>query len=164
MSTVHVSSFGLSLDGYGAGVDQSLEQPLGAGFPEVMAWFMATRTFREMLGQPDGETGVDNTIAAEALQGNGAWILGRNMFAASRGPWTNDGWKGWWGANPPYHVPTFILTHHPRADIVMEGGTPSISSPAASMRRWNGRGTRPAAGGSGSEEGCPPSGSIWPPA
>lgn len=123
MSLLHVSAFGLSLDGYGAGVDQTLEQPLGAGFLSVMDWFFPTRTFRAMQKQEGGETGIDDGMAAKAMEGNGAWIMGRNMFGPVRGPWPDETWRGWWGPNPPYHVPTFVLTHHRRDPVVMEGGT-----------------------------------------
>lgn len=122
MSKVRVASFAISLDGFGAGPDQSLEAPLGVGGEALHEWFYPTRTFQSMFGK-DGTTGPDDAFAARGMQGVGAWILGRNMFAPSRGPWTDQEWKGWWGDNPPYHVPTFILTHHPRDPIEMEGGT-----------------------------------------
>ena len=124
MSRLIVRSFGVSLDGYGAGPAQSLEQPLGVGGEALHEWFIPTRTFRAMLGGGDGgTTGVDDEFAAAGIAGLGAWILGRNMFGPVRGPWPDDKWKGWWGPNPPYHVPVFVLTHHPRAPIEMEGGT-----------------------------------------
>jgi len=124
MSKVRVAAFGVSLDGYGAGPDQSLENPLGVDFPDVMGWFFPTRFFRRMhAGQADGETGVDNAMAEKSFENVGSWILGRNMFGPVRGPWPDENWKGWWGENPPYHAPTFILTHYPRDPIVMEGGT-----------------------------------------
>jgi dihydrofolate reductase len=122
MGKVLVHGFGMSLDGFGAGPDQSLQNPLGVNGPEMMDWFMRTRTFREMQGAEGGETGVDDSIARQGF-GFGAWILGRNMFGPIRGPWPDDTWKGWWGDNPPYHVPAFVLTHHPRKSIEMEGGT-----------------------------------------
>jgi dihydrofolate reductase len=123
MPKLRVSSFSISLDGYGAGPDQSLENPLGAGGMALHEWAFATRTFRKMFGQEDGTTGVDDDFAARGFAGIGAWILGRNMFAPSRGDWLDDNWKGWWGDNPPYHCPVFVLTKHPRASIAMEGGT-----------------------------------------
>lgn len=121
---LRVHGFGLSLDGYGAGPDQSLQNPLGVGGMALHEWVFPTRTFQRMLmGKDEGVTGVDDDFAARGLAGIGAWILGRNMFSPSRGPWPDDQWKGWWGDNPPYHVPVFILTHHPRAPIEMAGGT-----------------------------------------
>jgi dihydrofolate reductase len=120
---LRVSSFSVSLDGYGAGPNQSLEHPLGVGGLELHQWFFPTRTFQRMHGEGDGATGVDDDFAAKGFQNVGAWILGRNMFGPIRGPWPDDAWKGWWGANPPYHVPTFVLTHHARPSITMEGGT-----------------------------------------
>jgi dihydrofolate reductase len=113
----------MSLDGFGAGPDQSLEHPLGVNGPELMEWFFHTRTWRKMQGLADGETGVDDRIAQQGFDGFGAWILGRNMFGPVRGPWPDDSWKGWWGDEPPYHVPAFVLTHHPRATVPMVGGT-----------------------------------------
>ena len=120
---LRVSSFSVSLDGYGAGPNQSLEHPLGVGGLELHQWFFPTRTFQRMHTDGDGATGVDDEFAAKGFQNIGAWILGRNMFGPIRGPWPDDAWKGWWGANPPYHVPTFVLTHHARPSITMEGGT-----------------------------------------
>jgi len=120
---LRVSSFSVSLDGYGAGPNQSLEHPLGVGGHELHQWFFPTRTFQRMHNDGDGTTGVDDGFAAKGFQSIGAWILGRNMFGPIRGPWPDDAWKGWWGANPPYHVPTFVLTHHARPSITMEGGT-----------------------------------------
>jgi len=123
MAKVRVHSFGVSLDGFGAGPDQSLQAPLGVRGPELMSWFMATRVWREMQGQEGGETGVDNRMAEQGFANVGAWILGRNMFGPVRGPWPDEQWKGWWGDEPPYHVPVFVLTHHARAPIPMAGGT-----------------------------------------
>ena len=120
---VRVQSFGVSLDGYGAGPNQSLENPLGERGPEIMDWFLETRVWRSMHGQEGGETGVDNAMAEQGFANVGAWILGRNMFGPIRGPWPDESWKGWWGAEPPYHVPVFVLTHHPRRPLSMEGGT-----------------------------------------
>lgn len=123
MGQVRVAGFGVSLDGYGAGPDQSLQDPLGKRGHDMMAWFTQTRLFKTMIGASGGAEGVDNDLGVRSMEGFGAFILGRNMFAHSRGAWTDDGWKGWWGDNPPYHAPTFILTHYPRDPIVMEGGT-----------------------------------------
>jgi dihydrofolate reductase len=124
MSRVRVLSFAVSLDGYAAGPDQSLQHPLGVNGPELMEWFFPTRMFRTMhAGQSDGETGIDNTMAERSFDNMGAWILGRNMFGPVRGPWPDESWKGWWGEEPPYHVPTFVLTHHARAPLPMKGGT-----------------------------------------
>jgi len=123
MSKVHVSSFGISLDGFSAGADQSIENPLGVNGTEMMEWFFPTKTFIEQHGGDGGETGIDDDFAAKSMTGNGAWILGRNMFGPIRGPWPDDEWKGWWGDEPPYHVPTFVLTHHRREPIEMKGGT-----------------------------------------
>ncbi|MFN8586481.1 MAG: dihydrofolate reductase family protein [Candidatus Eisenbacteria bacterium] len=124
MSLVRVSAFSLSLDGFGAGPDQSLQHPLGVGGHQVHQWFFPTRTFvTQVMKQEGGETGPDEDFAARSMAGVGAWILGRNMFAHSRGPWTDDGWQGWWGDEPPYRVPVFVLTHHPREPLAMKGGT-----------------------------------------
>ncbi|MBE7368966.1 dihydrofolate reductase family protein [Ramlibacter pallidus] len=124
MTRVRVESFTISLDGYGAGPEQSLAHPLGVGGTDLHQWLLPTRTLqRTLFGADGGTTGIDDDFAARGFRDIGAWILGRNMFAPSRGPWPDDGWKGWWGDNPPYHVPTFILTHHARGPIVMEGGT-----------------------------------------
>jgi dihydrofolate reductase len=123
MSRLVVRSFGVSIDGFSAGPDQDLEHPLGVRGEELMEWFFHTRTWREMQGMEGGETGVDNEIAARGMEGFGAWILGRNMFGPIRGPWPDESWEGWWGDEPPYHVPTFVLTHHPRRPLKMKGGT-----------------------------------------
>jgi dihydrofolate reductase len=124
MSKVRVAGFGVSLDGFAAGIEQSLEFPLGKRGPELFGWFLPTRTFRAQHGEgTDGEVGVDDDFAQRAMSGFGAFILGRNMFGPIRGEWPDEQWKGWWGANPPYHAPTFVLTHHPRASLEMEGGT-----------------------------------------
>jgi dihydrofolate reductase len=124
MTRVRVEGFTISLDGYGAGPNQSLNNPLGEGGTELHQWLFPTRTFQQALfGKDDGTTGVDDDFAARGFRNVGAWILGRNMFSPSRGPWADMGWKGWWGDSPPYHVPTFILTHHARESIEMEGGT-----------------------------------------
>ncbi|HWE47395.1 MAG TPA: dihydrofolate reductase family protein [Caulobacteraceae bacterium] len=123
MSKLVVRAYSISLDGYGAGPDQSLEHPLGVGGHAVHDWLFDTRTFRQMIGQDGGRTDVDDRYAATGFDNIGANIMGRNMFGPVRGPWPNDDWKGWWGENPPYHSPTFVLTHYPRAPIEMEGGT-----------------------------------------
>lgn len=123
MSKVRVLSFSVSLDGYGAGPGQDLQNPLGVGGPELMDWVFHTRVWRRMQGQDGGETGVDNRMAERSFEGIGAWILGRNMFGPVRGPWPGESWKGWWGDEPPYHTPVFVLTHHPRASLRMAGGT-----------------------------------------
>jgi dihydrofolate reductase len=123
MSRLRVHGFAISLDGFGAGPDQSLENPLGIGGMGLHEWAFATRTFRQMFGQEGGSTGVDDAFAARGFENIGAWIMGRNMFAPSRGDWPDDGWKGWWGDNPPYHCPVFVLTNHPRPSITMDGGT-----------------------------------------
>jgi dihydrofolate reductase len=123
MSLVRVASFAVSLDGFGAGPDQSLENPLGVGGPEMFQWFFATRTFQDMHGGEGGESGPDDAFARRGFENVGAWILGRNMFGPVRGPWPDESWRGWWGEEPPYHVPTFVLTHHARAPLPMKGGT-----------------------------------------
>ncbi|MFC3166194.1 dihydrofolate reductase family protein [Ciceribacter thiooxidans] len=123
MSKLRVAAFSLSVDGFGAGPEQSLNDPLGKRGTELHEWFFATRTFRAMFGEEGGSDGVDEKYASAGNTGFGAFILGRNMFGPVRGDWPDESWKGWWGNNPPYHAPTFILTHYPRAPIVMEGGT-----------------------------------------
>ena len=123
MSKLRVESFTISVDGFGAGPDQSLDNPLGVNGKELHTWAFETKTFRQMFGQPGGSTDTDNEFAERGFKGIGAWILGRNMFAPSRGPWPNDDWKGWWGENPPYHTDVFVLTHHSREPIPMAGGT-----------------------------------------
>ena len=123
MSRVRVQSFGISLDGFGAGPAQDLQNPLGVGGEGIMGWVFPTRTFQRMFGRGEGTTGIDDRFAARGFEDVGAWILGRNMFAPSRGAWPDDGWKGWWGEEPPYHVPVFVLTHHERGPIEMKGGT-----------------------------------------
>jgi dihydrofolate reductase len=123
MSKVRVSSIGVSIDGYSAGPNQGIDNPLGVGGMALMEWAFTTRTFQRMHGGGGGTTGADEDFAARGFTNVGAWILGRNMFGPIRGPWPDDEWKGWWGSNPPYHMPVFVLTHHPRESIVMEGGT-----------------------------------------
>jgi dihydrofolate reductase len=123
MSKVRVASFSVSLDGYGAGPDQDLQNPMGVGGMVLHAWAFPTRTFKKMQGGEGGSTGVDETFAARGFENVGAWILGRNMFGPVRGPWLNEDWKGWWGDTPPYHVPVYVLTHQAREPLVMQGGT-----------------------------------------
>jgi dihydrofolate reductase len=123
MSRLRVHSFSISVDGYGAGPDQNLTNPLGKGGEALHGWFVPTRTFQRMRGNEAGTTGVDDNFAARGFENVGAWILGRNMFGPVRGPWPDETWKGWWGDNPVYHCPVFVLTHHPRPPLEMEGGT-----------------------------------------
>jgi dihydrofolate reductase len=123
MSKLRVANFGVSIDGFGAGLDQSLENPLGVGGLALHEWVFATRTFNTMHGTGGGETGLEDDIAAQSFVNVGAWILGRNMFGPVRGPWPDDSWKGWWGEEPPYHTPVFVLTHHAREPLEMKGGT-----------------------------------------
>ena len=124
MSKIRVAAFSISLDGYGAGPDQSLQNPLGRGAEAVHEWFIPTRTFQEkVLRKSGGAAGTNDDFAAKSFENLGAWIMGRNMFGPVRGDWPDESWKGWWGDNPPYHVPVFVLTHHPRKPIEMEGGT-----------------------------------------
>ncbi|OEZ56200.1 dihydrofolate reductase family protein [Duganella sp. HH105] len=124
MTRVRVEGFTISLDGYGAGPDQDINHPLGVGGTELHQWLLPTRTFQQALfGQDGGTTGIDDDFASRGFQNVGAWILGRNMFSPDRGNWPDPDWKGWWGDSPPYHTPVFILTHHARAPIEMEGGT-----------------------------------------
>lgn len=123
MSRLLVRSFGVSLDGFGAGPHQDLQNPLGVRGMEIMEWLFPTNVFQSIHGKGPGETGRDNQMAELGFNNIGAWILGRNMFGPVRGPWPDDTWKGWWGDDPPYHVPTFVLTHHERASIPMKGGT-----------------------------------------
>jgi dihydrofolate reductase len=120
---LRVHCFAISLDGYGAGPDQDRDNPLGVGGLALHEWAFATRTFRQMFGQEGGTTGIDDGFAARGFNNIGAWILGRNMFGPVRGPWPDDSWKGWWGDNPPYRTPVFVLTNHHRASIAMDGGT-----------------------------------------
>lgn len=123
MTRVRVGGYAVSQDGYGAGPAQSLQHPLGVGGESLHEWAFDTRTIHRLFGKEGGRTGVDDDFLARSHENLGAWILGRNMFAPSRGPWPDDDWKGWWGPNPPYHTPVFVLTHYPRASIEMEGGT-----------------------------------------
>ena len=124
MTKLRVESFTISIDGFAAGPSQSLENPLGVGGAQLHGWLFPTRTLQSKLfGKDDGETGVDDDFAARGFNNVGAWILGRNMFGPVRGPWLDEKWRGWWGENPVYHLPVFVLTNHPRAPLVMEGGT-----------------------------------------
>lgn len=124
MSKLRVESFTISVDGYGAGPGQGIEHPLGIGGQTLHGWAMSTQTFQQTLfGADSGATGVDDDFAKRGFRNIGAWILGRNMFGPVRGPWPDESWRGWWGDNPVYHVPVFVLTHHARAPLVMEGGT-----------------------------------------
>ena len=126
MSKVRVAAFSVSVDGFGAGPLQDLANPLGIRGLELHGWFFTTDAFKKMHGQGDGTKGIDNDVAEQSFVNVGAWILGRNMFGPVRGPWNDragESWKGWWGENPPYHTPVFVLTHHPRPELAMEGGT-----------------------------------------
>ena len=124
MSKVRVAAFGVSLDGFSAGLDQSLNDPLGKRGAEIFQWFFHTKMFHSMHGEDGGSSDdVDDVFARRSMENIGAFILGRNMFGPVRGPWPDDSWKGWWGDNPPYHVPTFVLSHYEREPLVMEGGT-----------------------------------------
>ena len=123
MSRLVVRAFSISIDGFGAGPDQSLDNPLGVGGPEIFNWFFHTRTFQKMYGDAEGETGIDDDFAVRSFENIGAWIMGRNMFGPVRGPWPDESWRGWWGEEPPYHTPVFVLTHHARAPLKMKGGT-----------------------------------------
>jgi len=120
---LRVHAFSISLDGFGAGPRQDAEHPLGVGGIALHEWVVPTRTFRQMDGDEGGSTGVDDQFAARGFQGIGAWIMGRNMFGPIRGPWPDEAWRGWWGENPPYHTPVFVLTRHARAPLRMQGGT-----------------------------------------
>lgn len=123
MGKVRVESFGVSIDGYGAGLRQDLEHPLGVGAEAILEWFFETRTFHAMQGEDGGETGIDDEFARRGFENVGAWIIGRNMFGPIRGPWPDEAWSGWWGDDPPFHVPVFVLTHHHRESLAMQGGT-----------------------------------------
>jgi dihydrofolate reductase len=124
MSKLRVNCFSISLDGYGAGPDQTLKTPLGVGGEGLHRWFIPTEAFQKLLyGKDRGKIGIDNDFAKRGTESVGAWILGRNMFGPVRGPWPDENWKGWWGDNPPYHCEVFVLTHHPRKSFAMEGGT-----------------------------------------
>jgi dihydrofolate reductase len=146
VTRVRVDSFAISLDGYGAGPDQDIDNPLGVGGTALHQWAFPTRTIqRALFGADRGTTGIDDDFAARGFENVGAWILGRNMFGPIRGPWPDTDWKGWWGTNPPYHVPVFVLTHHARQPIEMEGNT-TFHFVTGGMREALGR-AREAAGG-----------------
>lgn len=123
MARLRVHGFAISLDGYGAGPRQDRQHPLGVGGHQLHEWLVGTRTFKQMHGGDGGSTDLDDDFAARGVEGIGAWIMGRNMFGPIRGPWPDESWRGWWGEEPPYHTPVFVLTHHPRAPLVMKGGT-----------------------------------------
>lgn len=124
MTRVRVEGFTISIDGFGAGPSQDIDNPLGIGGQDLHQWLFPTRTLqRALFGNDDGTTGIDDDFAARGFENVGSWILGRNMFGPVRGPWPDSSWRGWWGDEPPYHVPVFVLTHHPRPSIEMEGGT-----------------------------------------
>jgi dihydrofolate reductase len=123
MNKVKVAAFSISLDGFGAGPDQTLENPMGKGGHQLHKWFYPTKAFQKMIGKEGGTEGTDNDFAEKSFENIGAWILGRNMFGPIRGPWPDNEWKGWWGDEPPYHVPVFVLTHYEREPLVMKGGT-----------------------------------------
>lgn len=137
MTRVRVHNFTISLDGYGAGPRQTREEPLGVGGEALHDWYIQTRTFQRMTGKSGGTTGVDDEFAARFGDGVGAWIMGRNMFGPIRGAWPDDAWRGWWGKNPPYHGPVFVLTHHSRPPEEMEGGTVvQIGGGVATIRQY----------------------------
>lgn len=123
MGKVRVAAFSISIDGFGAGLHQDLDNPLGVRGLELHGWFLNTEAFKTMHGQSGGAQGIDNDFALQSFDNVGAWILGRNMFGPVRGPWEDDSWKGWWGDTPPYHTSVFVLTHHARLPLTMEGGT-----------------------------------------
>src|SRR5699024_4467416 len=123
MQKLRVESFSISIDGFGAGPGQTIENPLGIGGENLHQWFIPTKTFQQNMGKDGGTTGVDNDFAIHGFANIGAWIMGRNMFGPIRGSWPDEEWKGWWGENPPYHVPVFVLTRHERQPVEMEGGT-----------------------------------------
>jgi dihydrofolate reductase len=123
MSKLRVLSFGVSVDGYGAGPHQSVDHPLGVGGPAILEWLVETRTGRRVMGQGGGTGGMDDEFAAKGFGDIGAWIIGRNMFGPVRGPWHDDSWKGWWGEDPPFHTPVFVLTRYTRGSFAMRGGT-----------------------------------------
>lgn len=146
MTRVRVESFTISLDGFGAGPGQDLQNPLGVGGGALHGWAIPTRTFqRQLFGKEGGQGGIDDDFAARGFRNIGAWILGRNMFCPVRGPWPDESWRGWWGENPVYQVPVFVLTHHARAPLLMQGGTSFhfvTEGPAVALER-----ARAAAGG-----------------
>jgi dihydrofolate reductase len=138
MSKVRVAAFSISLDGFGAGPRQDVNNPLGVRGFELHGWFQGTEVFKKMQGQSGGSTGVDNDVALQSFEDVGSWILGRNMFGPVRGPWIDDSWKGWWGDTPPYHTDVFVLTHHARSPLQMKGGTTFhfvTEGPEAALKR-----------------------------
>jgi dihydrofolate reductase len=161
MPKLRVHCFAISVDGYGAGPNQDLDNPLGVGGVALHEWAFATRTFQQMLGNDGGTTGIDNDFAARGFDDIGAWIIGRNMFGPVRGPWPDHSWKGWWGDNPPYHAPVFVLTNHPRASIMMSGGTTFHFVPMAFTPHLNGLLTLRMAKISGLAAGLPLFGNIF---
>jgi dihydrofolate reductase len=143
MCRIRVQNFSISIDGYGAGANQDVDNPLGVGGLALHRWIVQTRTFQQMYGDGQGATGVDDDFVARGFENIGAWILGRNMFGPVRGDWPDDSWKGWWGKTPPYHTDVFVLTHYPRPPLEMDGGTTSILSPTAFTQPCNRRRPRP---------------------
>jgi len=138
MSKTRVAAFSVSIDGFGAGPLQDLNNPLGVRGLELHSWFFDTAVFKRIQGKDAGTRGIDNEIAGQSFENVGAWIMGRNMFGPLRGPWKDDSWKGWWGENPPYHTPVFVLTHHARPPLAMEGGTTFYfvtDGPESALRR-----------------------------
>ena len=138
MSKTRVAAFSVSIDGFGAGPRQDLNNPLGVRGLELHSWFFDTAVFKRIQGKDAGTRGIDNEIAGQSFENVGAWIMGRNMFGPLRGPWKDDSWKGWWGENPPYHTPVFVLTHHARPPLAMEGGTTFYfvtDGPESALRR-----------------------------
>ena len=161
MSKLRVNAFTVSIDGFGAGPDQDLKEPLGVGGEALHTWMFGTRTFRNMSGEDDGTTDTDDAFVTRSFENVGAWIMGRNMFGPIRGPWPDDTWKGWWGDNPPYHVPVFVLTHHPR-DAYRHGGRHDLPfrDRRHSLGAGKGRRQRLTARMSGSAAASPRSGNI----
>jgi dihydrofolate reductase len=156
-----VRCFSVSADGYGAGPNQDIDNPMGVGGMALHEWVFPTRTLQKtLLGKDGGITGPDDDFAARGFEDIGSWILGRNMFGPVRGPWPDETWKGWWGDEPPYHCQVFVLTHHARAPIEMKGGTVFISSPMASRRRCSGHARPPAARTSAWAAASRPSGNF----
>ena len=171
MSKVRVNAFGIAIDGYGAGSEQDLNNPMGVGGMALHQWVFGTKTFQKMapdfagslIGDEVAREGVDDDFAARGFENIGAWIMGRNMFGPVRGPWSDDSWKGWWGKNPPYHVPVFVLTHHARAPITMEGGTTFSFVTDGIHAALSARRRRPRARMSDSAVALPPFASTSPP-
>ena len=162
MSQVRVHNFSVSLDGFGTGEGQSLEAPFGHAGTRLHEWFFPTRTFRAMQGQPGGSTGIDDAFASAWEPGIGAEIMGRAKFGPHHGPWPDQEWNGWWGDNPPFHTPVFVLTHHLRS-VQMNGVPRLTSSTPAPPRRLRRRARPPLAGMSASAAARPPSANSWPP-